>query len=296
MSSSSSERRLIPLILLTTADMQAQRDDELRRLVGSIEAFRKRFPEVQVHHHMLLQRCDDLKGAVARVGFPSTMEVSSIGDLVPLSVARNQMLRLIAPRQDLLTDDCVLAYPDDDAWYPSGSLDWIYTRFVNDQTLDFWFCRYGTLAECPAKPSEVRPSLHEVISKASSNTIALRGRIVKKIGGFDESLGLGTPAKSGEDTDYAMRAYFASKVVRYAPHRMVGHRDFDPSIRAKYYGGTLAALGRHRRHSFPATLAFLRKIAVGLALLFKGELSPSLFKEAWSQFSYNKPKVIRAAN
>lgn len=276
--------------------MEAQRDDELRRLVGSVEAFRSRFSEVKVHHHMLLQRCDDLDGAVTRLGFPSTMEVSSIRELVPLSVARNQMLRSIASRQGLLTDECVLAYPDDDAWYPSGSLEWMYTRFANDKCLDFWFCRYGTLAECPTTPIERRATLHEVISKASSNTIALRGRIVRRIGGFDESLGLGTPAKSGEDTDYAMRAYFASSVVVYAPHRMIGHRDFDPSIRAKYYGGTLAALGRHRRRSLAATFAFVRKIAVGLALLCKGELSVGLFKEAWSLYAKNEPKVVRAAN
>lgn len=281
----------VPLLLLTTADMQAQRDDELRRLVRSVELFRQSNPDVPVHHLMLLQRCTNREAAIGQIGLPAWMEVVATEQLVPLSKARNMMLRQMAQRPDVYRADCVLAYPDDDAWYPDGSLDYIYRRFRDDAELDFWFCRYGSAAAFEPAPVEHHPGLQEVIARGSSNTLVLRGRIAKTICGFDENLGLGTPAKSGEDTDYAMRAFFAAKKVSHAPYRMVGHRDFDRAIRAKYFGGTLVALGRHKTVSASAYVAFLRKIAVGTALLLKGELSRSDLKAAWQLYGSNQAQI-----
>lgn len=281
----------VPIVLMTTADMHARRDDELRRLVASVDRFRARHPQVPLHHVMLLQRCEDAAAAADALGFPASMEVSALPRLVPLSIARNIMInRLVeAPPFDLA--DALVAFPDDDAWYPDGTLDYVHQRFTADTELDFWFCRYGSDAAFPATVTERQPRLHDVITRASSNTIALRGRLLDAVRGFDEALGLGTPAKSGEDTDFAMRTFFAARRSGYAPCRMVGHRDFDRAIRANYYGGTLVALGRHKSRSVPAASAFIRKVLVGMALAAKRELALPALATAWKMYASNRPAI-----
>lgn len=285
----------IQVILLTTANVLADRDEDLRRLVQSVEAFRNARPDVTVQHRMLLQCCVDVDQARVRLGFPQDMIVTASAKQVPLSVARNLMLDELLADDKIALSNAVVAFPDDDAWFPRGTLEYVYDRFSADEDLGFWFCRYGSTASMPPLVEEKRARLQDAISRASSNTIFLRGNILQKIGGFDESLGLGTIAKSGEDTEFAMRAFFAAQKVCYAPFRMIGHRDFDPSIRAKYFPGTVVALGRYTWQSPHAFLAFTRKILVGCALMIKRELPVSEFMRAWQMYSSNRsaPNLAR---
>lgn len=271
--------------------MQAGRDADLRRLVASVEKFCDAHPGVPVHHVMLLQRCEDAGAVAARLGFPDRMEVTAIPRLVPLSIARNIMINTLVAAPPFALHNAMVAFPDDDAWYPDQTLAHVHGRFQSDPELEFWFCRYGSDAAFAPGLVERAPSLQDVISKGSSNTITIRGRILDKVSGFDESLGLGTPARSGEDTDFGMRAFMASRKALYAPYRLIGHRDFEPAIRAKYYAGTLVALGRHKFRSMAAAVAFLRKILVGLALVVRGELAPGLFAEAWKMYAANAPRI-----
>lgn len=284
------------IILLTTANVMADRDEDLRRLSRSVEAFRKARPEVVVKHRLLLQCCDDISQASVRFGFPQDMILTASPKQLPLSIARNEMLDsvLATPSADL--ENALIAFPDDDAWFPQGSLEYIYDRFASDPKLSFWFCRYGSDAVLPEAVMEQRASLQDTISRASSNTIFLRGHVLSKIGGFDESLGLGTAAKSGEDTEFAIRAYFASQDVVHAPFKMIGHRDFDPAIRAKYFPGTLVALGRYAWFTPGSFAAFVRKILVGLALIVKQELPVSEFIRAWRLYASNKSAPNSALN
>lgn len=280
-----------PVVLLTTADMHAHRETELVRLVNSVEKFRQQNPNVPVHHVMLLQRCSDASAIASRLGFPDKMDVFGDVAQIPLSKARNIMLNRLFRAPPFPLRDALVAFPDDDAWYPDGTLAHIHSLFDTDAELDLWFCRYGSLAECPAAIRELSPSLAQVIARASSNTIALRGAVLRKIRGFDENLGLGTSARSGEDTDFAVRAALNSRKIRHAPLRMIGHRDFDPAIRAKYYGGTLVALGRHKWESLAAFFAFGRKILVGIALVLRRDLKFAQFREAWKMYFSNQPSV-----
>ena len=185
----------------------------------------------------------------------------------------------------------MVAFPDDDAWYPDGVLEYIHGRFESDAALDFWFCRYGSTAALPAEVKEHTPSLQETISRAASNTIVIRGKVLRACVGFDENLGLGTPARSGEDTDFGMRSFFAAGKVSMAPYVMIGHRDFDHAIRANYYAGTLIALGRHLTASSAARLAFARKLLVGLALVAKRDLSPGGLAAAWQALRTNRGAI-----
>ncbi|MDF8335545.1 glycosyltransferase family 2 protein [Novosphingobium cyanobacteriorum] len=278
-------------MLLTTADLHAGRDAELARLVRSVEQFQHAHPETALHHVMLLQRCTDPMAEATRLGFPARMDVFASERQIPLSSARNIMINRLLEDPPFPLGDAMVAFPDDDAWYPAGTLEHMHALFSKDRDLDFWFCRYGSEASFPDGLREYTPALLDIIGRASSNTIAVRGAVLANVRGFDESLGLGTPAKSGEDTDFAMRAAFSARKILHAPERMVGHRDFDPAIRARYYGGTLVALRRHRLKSVSAFVAYLRKIAVGVALCAKGELPVQDLRAAWKMQKALAPAI-----
>jgi hypothetical protein len=277
----------LPVVLITTADMQSGRDAELQRMVSSVERFLASRPDVPLIHLLLLQRCSDAAVASKQLGFPARMRVSAIDRQVSLSAARNMMINCLFSDPPEGFEEALIAFPDDDAWYPEGVLEYIYSRFKANSELDFWFCRYGSAAVLPPEVNEHSPTLQQIISRASSNTIVVRGKVLRACAGFDENLGLGTPAGSGEDTDFAMRSFFAARQVSMAPYVMVGHRDFDHAIRANYYAGTLIAISRHLAASSAAKLAFVRKLLVGWVLVAKRDLSLNGMAAAWQGLRTN---------
>jgi hypothetical protein len=260
-------------------------------MVASVDRFLANRPDVPLMHLMLLQRCSDAAAASEQLGFPARMTATAIDRQISLSAARNIMINTVLSDPPPGFEDAMVAFPDDDAWYPEGVLEYMYRRFETDPELDFWFCRYGSMAALPAEVTEQRPSLQQTIARASSNTIVIRGKVLRTCSGFDENLGLGTPARSGEDTDFAMRSFFAARKISMAPYVMVGHRDFDRTIRANYYAGTLVALGRHLTASSAAKLAFGRKLLVGVAMVAKRDLSLGGLTAAWRAFRTNRGAV-----
>jgi hypothetical protein len=266
------------LHLFTTIDASGDRGPDLARLVASVAAFRQARPSTVVRHHLLVQRCHDVETARARFALPDWVEPIVVDRQLPLSIARNLMLDPVLA-EGSIDPDALVSFPDDDGWYPEGTLEHVHDRFARDPELDLWFCRYGSKARFVVV-DEQRPGLQDVLSSASSNTIMLRGALLIAIGGFDERLGLGTPAKSGEDTEFAIRAYLVARRSAFAPAILVGHRDFSREVRAKYFGGSLAAISRHAGASAASAKALLRKLAVGVALVAKGEMKPADFTRA----------------
>jgi len=53
--------------------------------------------------------------------------------------------------------------------------------------------------------------------------MAMQRIVFDKLGPFDERFGAGAVFKSGEDTDYVLRAYFAGIPVEYVPDMVVYH-------------------------------------------------------------------------
>lgn len=272
------ETHVSELVLATTMDMTSGREAEIARLIASVEAFRARRPDLPLRHHLLLQQCPDARAGARQIGAPAWMTVSASPGRLSLSAARNRMLDVLLA--DEIDADALVGFPDDDAWYPAGTLEHVVDRLSGDGDLDFWFCRYGTAARFEAAHEEIAPSLQQVLSYASSNTVLVRGRVIEAIGGFDERLGLGTPAGSGEDTEFALRAYFAARKTRYTQAMMIGHRDYTAEFRARYFAGALVAIARHARRSPAAMKALLRKLAVGVALVLRGEMKPGQLRAA----------------
>lgn len=257
--------------------MKGGREAELARLFSSIKAFRRCRPDIVVRHYLLLQQCEDAGLARAKLDAPPWVEISITESMQSLSAARNRLLSAVFA--DGLDAKCLIAFPDDDAWYPPGTLERIVDAFSTDRHLDFWFCRYGSTPTDFSTDGRV-PSCQEVISCASSNTIMLRGPLAEEIGNFDERLGLGTPAQSGEDTDYAIRSYLHAHRTVFVNSKLIGHRDYNPGYRARYYAGATIAINRHAFRSAPLFCAFVRKLAVGVALVLRGEMKIAALRMA----------------
>jgi hypothetical protein len=108
----------------------------------------------------------------------------------------------------------------------------------------------------------------------------VRGRIVKSGAVFDESLGVGTPTDGGEDTEYALNAHIRGGLSLYLPAEVIGHRDKNPRLRAKYYRGGLIAITRHAGREMRIGVELVRKLLVGVWLVLSRQLSASAFASA----------------
>jgi hypothetical protein len=260
------------VLLISTVDFGGSRMDLFDRMLRSVVDFHKASPDTALTLSILFQNCSADRLSALLNEMPEFVEGSAVDRLVPLSVARNLMLqpKLAAGGLDAGT---LVAFPDDDAWYPANFLEGVLALFRDKTDLDFWFCRYGSSphrADWSASTLFPAPR-RAVVRKSSSNTMFFRGSVVAAIGKFDESLGLGTALGSAEDIDYALRAFGAARLSVLRDEILVGHRDKPPGLRGKYYAGSLVVLARHARRDGVAE--FLRKLALGPYLVVRRELS-----------------------
>jgi hypothetical protein len=265
------------ILFMTTTDAAGGRSGDLERLLSSIESA---LPGRDWRMLLLVQRASSGK-EIGR-GIPANVDVGIIPNKVSASRARNLLLHE-ARRQGLLADAPLVAFPDDDCWYPKDSLARIVNLFRADRALDFWFCRYASAPQSAARllTAEMRsPSVFEVASEASSNTMFLRGRILENTGDFDEELGIGTPNNGGEDTDYALRAFQQSRKCRFINRPLVGHRDYTPRLRSRYFRGSLIAIVRHTAMRPVSVALLLRKLMVGGFLVATRNMSSREFRTA----------------
>ncbi|MBB3659235.1 hypothetical protein FHX15_004499 [Rhizobium sp. BK650] len=269
-------------ILISTSDMQSGRSSELTRMIHSVQAWSASAPHIEPVLFVLAQRCnaDELKAL--RETFPSWIRWMNTETRVSLSNARNILLGPEAAGSAISADD-IVGFPDDDCWYPQGTLTMISRAFEANPQLDFWFCRYSSAPN--NNPTELvgfRPSLQTVISRASSNTIFVRGRLATLVGGFDPDLGVGAQLAGGEDTDYALRAFRQARETLFVDGAVVGHRDPDKRLRGKYYPGALRAISNNASGNSAWVAALVRKLAVGLWLILKRQMTPRTYLFALS--------------
>jgi hypothetical protein len=272
----------LDIFLISTTDMKGGRREVCGRMLQSLVESQCVLTEQRMSLRLLLQNCDSQELAAFAATAPEFVRPVAVAGRVPLSIARNMLLRgLFTDRS--IGPDALVAFPDDDCWYPSGFLSQVAALFARDSALDFWFCRY---ASQPVRDSIVRAEpagarVGQIARNASSNTIFLRGRVVNTIGEFDETLGVGTPLGGAEDLDYALRAYRVARKTAYHDAALVGHRDKSPSVRARYYASGLVVLARHAGNG--AGGECLRKIAVGVYLTLRRELRLRDFVKALGQ-------------
>jgi len=261
------------VVLISTTDHRNAPPGILDRMLASVQEAARARPDLRIRHALLLQNCTPAERDRRLADLPAFVIAESVEGRLSLSAARNKLLMNLA-KSDAIGADSIVAFPDDDCWYPPDTLPLIVGLFETDPTLDLWFCRYASRPmPVSAMSAERRARARDVVRSASSNTIFVRGRIARAIGRFDANLGVGTPNLGGEDTDFALKAHALARTSRFCDAALIGHRDPQPALRARYYPGSLLVLGRHAATSFPLMLEYLRKIAIGFVLLLRGELS-----------------------
>jgi cellulose synthase/poly-beta-1,6-N-acetylglucosamine synthase-like glycosyltransferase len=131
------------------------------------------------------------------------------------------------------TDADVVAITGDDCVVPADWLDCVERVLVADEAV---VVAFGSVRAGPCDPQEgfvpgcviereVLAKSVEDIHELSGTTacMLLRTDAWRALGGFDESLGLGGPLRSGEDLDLALRALRAGKHVLQTPAVEVEH-------------------------------------------------------------------------
>ncbi len=184
--------------------------------------------------------------------------------------ARNQGLREI-------TGD-IVAFPDDDCWYPDGLLGTVARHFRDNPDCD-GLCG-KTVDETGADSANRWNSEPVVLNRRNiwNSSIAaatfFRRAVVDRVGEFDESLGVGSGTKwgSGEETDYIVRALDLRFRFEYDPALLVHHPqvasgyDEQSMQRALSYARGFGYVLRKQRFSIWSILYFLIRPLGGAVL------------------------------
>jgi len=217
--------------------------------------------------------------------FSSRIEIQHLRSERGLSRARNVGLSAARGR--------LVAFPDDDCWYGPDVLEDVKRRFEDSPQID---CFTGRLIDEQGRPSCGRFDRHEgPVSKASvwtrgiSCTVFIKAGVALRIGGFDETLGLGagTQFGSGEETDFLLRALACGSTIWYQPEIVVSHPDkiavYDDAAvsRGRSYGAGMGrVLSKHQYGLYFVSRAIARPVAGTLLSLLT--LRPRKARYHWS--------------
>lgn len=199
-----------------------------------------------------------------------------------LSRARNVGLEYV-------TGD-IVAFPDDDCWYPPDLLKRVSQFFQEHPDVDGLTGRSIDESE---KSSATRWEENggiidpfNVWRRSISISIFLKVELINKVGNFDQSIGAGSGTSwgSGEETDYLLRALKAGFRLYYDPSLVVGHpqpvESYDDSAisRGLTYGRGMGYV--LAKHSFPlwfVAYQLLRPLGGAFMSLFSFNLSKARY-------------------
>lgn len=212
--------------------------------------------------------------------------VDRYADKLPLTYFHREARGLSCARNvvhDLITGD-IVAFPDDDCWYPADTIARAVAEFEADPALGVF--TGASMSETGA-PSQGRWGTERtIIDKVSiwtsqtSYTTYYRISVFKPLGGFDETLGVGgsTPWGAGEETDLLLRALAKGARAVYDPTFRVFHPEpLAVYNEAAYSRGTRynRGVGRVLRlHNYPLWFVgymVLRPSAGALVSALKGQ-------------------------
>jgi glycosyltransferase involved in cell wall biosynthesis len=199
-----------------------------------------------------------------------------------LSRARNTGLQRV-------TGD-VIAFPDDDCWYPADLFERVNGLLLNHSEWD------GLTGCCidvsgrwsngrwDSRPGFVTPA--NVWRRGISPAIFLRRQMIEAVGTFDETLGAGagTPWGSGEETDFLLSAMSSGFRIYYDPAINVYHLNpkdrFNVKGREKAYRYAMGMGHVLRKHQYGmGSLAYYLARPLGGVVL--GGLSGNLDKSSY---------------
>ena len=189
----------------------------------------------------------------------------------------------------------LIGFPDDDCWYPDGLVEQLIGLFdaqpalglITGRTLD----AHNVESLGLFMPGDAPIARSNIWLAGNSNAIFIRADIARAIGGFDETLGVGaaTAFRSGEETDFVLRA-LASGALGAFRHGLVVHHDqvpIDNSPRAIARAHDYAlGFGRVLRlHNFGALYVAMRVMRSSMRALLsamQGDGATARYKARWA--------------
>lgn len=223
------------------------RTAELKRLMESLAMQTYRDFEVIV----VDQNTDD-RVAQILAPFASQMQIKHLVSQYGLSRARNWGLKAVSGD--------VVAFPDDDCWYPASLLEQIRNFLSRQEALDGLICHLVDEAGSAILPwNDKAGPVSPAISWRRTGTCLffLRKKVVDRMGGFDETLGPGakTPWGAGEDNDYMLRVLELGFNIYFDPALTIHHPQmflsWDDAARQKKYRYSLGDGHLLRKHPMP---------------------------------------------
>lgn len=188
----------------------------------------------------------------------------------------------------------IIAFPDDDCWYPPETLSTVRSYFSQSGELDGLTGRAASETGAQVgghwlpNPGPVTKS--RVWKQAISYTIFLRRPIINCIGNFDVDLGVGSNGKwmSGEETDYLLRAIANGFNIYYYPAIVIHHpmRDENKTYadlgRTRGYARGMGYVMRKHRYSLLSLASYTIRSLLGsvIAILL---LNPRKAQVRWAR-------------
>jgi glycosyltransferase involved in cell wall biosynthesis len=188
-------------------------------------------------------------------------------------VARGRNAGLAVARADVVT------FPDDDCWYPGGTLAAAVAHLARRPEL---VAVTGQLVDSEGHPTMLRwRSGRAPVTRANyyrtsiGPTVVARTDALHRIGGYDERIGpgAGTPMGSCEDADVVLRLLELGAIAYEPDDLVVGHDEvtatLEASVADKLYGYGVGQAWFWKRHDYPrAHVAYLlgrkaAKVAIG---------------------------------
>ncbi len=160
----------------------------------------------------------------------------------------------------------VVAFPDDDCWYAPDTLEKIELVFQDNPKCDGLTgraaddSRPGAFGGFHKKSGRVDKK--NVWRRGISYTIFLRATVIRAVGPFDESLGVGSwnGKLSGEETDYLIRAIESGFRIYYRADLRIFHPDpvstYDSALIRKSYGYSIGCGYVLRKHNYSFFFVF----------------------------------------
>lgn len=199
-----------------------------------------------------------------------------------LSRARNVGLKLAGGD--------VIAFPDDDCWYPAGLLAKVAGVLESDSGIDGVTGRFTDgdgRTEGRWLDRSMPLNRYNIWRGAISFSIFLRRRVVDAVGQFNDSLGVGagTPWGASEETDYLLRSLqhgfklkYLHDLVLHHPVKTV-HFDEGACNRQQKYEAGIGRVMRMNDYPFWYFPAACLRTCCGIVLaLARGDLPRARFK------------------
>jgi glycosyltransferase involved in cell wall biosynthesis len=214
--------------------------------------------------------------------YEKSFSIVHLRSAIGLSKARNVGLRVARGE--------IIAFPDDDCWYPQDLLQSVVDFLSKHPEFDGLTGRSVDLRgeETVGKyvKHEGPVSLRDVWRKATSFSTFLTRACTQKTGGFNEDLGLGaaTIYQGAEDIEYLIRALKAGCRIFYSPNIIVYHDNplvgYGPLVVHRGYSYGCGHGRVLRREGYPmvaVAAALIRPLGGTLLSLVAGRFQKGLY-------------------